>query len=223
MEYDTLGLERDGKYYSLCYAVPKENWEKYKIGNRDGEYGVPFAYGDIADEWVIEDDRFVIPHISAQDKIAWYGPSETKITLNPVEFYGYTVPILQDTDKCESLTVFDNGKNEFDSVEELTVIYGYRRKESGMQKNVRLFDENGNDVFSDFRNLVHGDSYTLKWDEDGEHEEGLKATWCYYKPSGKESVVLDGEKADEITTFDLSSVPSGTYFVKESFAFIEVE
>lgn len=220
--YEGMGLKRDGKLYSLSDAVPVENWQETGIGNRDGEYGIPFAYGDITDDWIIEDDRFVIPCVNRNDDLAWYGKAVTSIKLVPMSLYGYTVPILQDTNKCETLTVVNN--NSFNSVEELLVIYDYRNK-SGMLKDVRLLDTSGNDVFADFRNLVQGDSYTLKWNDGTEHEEKLNANWCYFKPTGGGAITLTGVTTDDplITQYDFSAVPSGLYYMVESYAFVEVK
>lgn len=219
-----MGLKRDGKLYDLTWAVPAENRDKYGIGNIDSGDASPIYLGDYGDEWVINDDRFVFPSVNGDDDLAWYGKPIMTVTLIPMRLYGYTVPILQDTDKCETLTVYDNGKRESSSYEDLTVIYDYCNK-SGMLKDVRLLDANGVDVFPEFRNLVEGDSYTLKWNDGTEHEEKLRAGWRYYKPTGAEAITLTGEATDDsqVAKYDFSGISPGLYFIAESYAFVEVK
>lgn len=219
-----MGLKRNGKLYGLTWGAPVENWKVTGLGLRDGKDGTIVCFADKTDEWIIDDDRFVIPCVKGDDDLAWYGKSVGSIKLIPMSFYGYTVPVLQDTDKCETLTVFDNGKNELDSYDDLTMIYEYRNK-SGMLKDVRLLDASGSDVFLDFRNLVQGDSYTLIWNDGTEHEEKLDAHWCYYKPTGGKAITLAGTATDDplVTQYDFSIVPSGLYFIVESSGIVEVK
>lgn len=213
-----IGLKRDGHLYSISDIVSPGNWEETGMGykNPDSE-GFICSRGDKGDEWIIVDDRFIIPCVSGKDDLAFYGEPTPSIKLVPMGNPTYTVPIWQDTDVCKALTVFDGDKRSFKSYDDdLTMIYDYH------SKSVQLFDSDGNDVFSDFRDLNYGDVYTLKW-KDGEEE--LKAFWRYYKPTGDAAITLKGEATDdpEVTKYDFSSVPSGLYFIVESYTLIEVK
>ena len=91
--------------------------------------------------------------------------------------------------------------------------------------NVQLLDSNGNDAFSNFRQLDQGAAYTLKWTENGEeHEEKLVASWKYYKPTGEDTITLIGTATDDpqIEKYDFSTVPPGIYYMIESYAFVQV-
>lgn len=219
-----MGLKRNGKLYALTWGVPAENWKKTGIGIRDDEgYGSLVAYGDEGDDNIIMDDCFVVPCVGGSDNVAWYGKSVTTIKLVPMTS-SYTVPILQDRDICESLTVFGDNIREFDSYDgDLLMIYNYRNK-SGMLKDVRLFDEMGNDMFSSFRDLTYGKEYVLKWNDGVEHEEKMTARWRYYKATG-DAITLTGTTTDDpgIIQFNFSTVPSGLYFIVESSGIVEVK
>ena len=114
--------------------------------------------------------------------------------------YGNTVTILQNTDKCDTLTVFKEGVTD---VKDRFLIYPYKNM------HVQLIDSDGNDVFNDFRNLNCDEQYTLKWNDGSDHEEQLTASWKYYKPTGAEAIVLNGTPTDDplVEKYDFSSVP----------------
>ena len=208
--YEGMGLKRDGKLYSLSDGVPAENWEKTGLCVRHGEYGTSWSIGDKNKDCIIPDDRFVIPCVTKDDDLAWYGKPVTTLTLIPMSFYGYTIPILKDGG---DLFI---SKNSYDSYDELTCIKDYKNA------SVRLIDFDGNDVFSSFRNLTQGNSYTFKW---ANGEEQLKANRVYYESDESGAITLTGEATDDsqITKYDFSTLPSGIFYMVESYAMVEVK
>ncbi|MBR5647627.1 hypothetical protein IKW73_01660 [Candidatus Saccharibacteria bacterium] len=215
--YEGLGLKDGNNLRSVCDAVPIENWNKAQIGYKGDEYISHNAKGDQTGEYIILDDKFVIVRVTKDSDIAWYGSPIGKLQLVPMSLYGYTVTILQDTDICDTLTVYKKSAKE---IKDRYIIYPYKNM------GVQLLDADGNDVFSSFRQLDHGANYTLKWTENGEErEEKLVASWRYYKPTGEDTITLTGISTDDpkIEKYDFSTVPPGIYYMIESYAFVQVE
>lgn len=208
--YEGMGLKRDGKLYSLSDGVPTENWEKTGLCVRHGNGGTPGGVGDKSKDHIISDDRFVIPCVSGEDDLAWYGKPVTTLTLIPMSFYGYTIPVLKGG---SDLYI---GKKSYDSYDELTCIENYENT------SVQLIDHDGNDVLNNMRDLTQGSTYTLKW-VDG--EEKLEANWMYYESDESGAITLTGEATDDpqITKYDFSTLPSGLYYMVESYAMVEVK
>ena len=214
--YEGLGLKDGNNLRSVCDAVPIENWNKAQIGYKNGEYVAHNAKGDYTGEYIIVDDKFVVTRATQDSNLAWYGNPIGKLQLVPMSLYGYTVTILQNTDKCDTLTVYKKSAKE---VKDNYIIYPYKNM------GVQLLDADGNDVFPDFRQLDQDAAYTLKWTENGEErEEKLVASWAYYKPTGDDTITLTGTATDDpqVEKYDFSTVPPGIYYLVESYTFIQI-
>lgn len=215
-----VGLTRDGKLYAVSDALQPGNYERTGVGFKDNEDGLGFicSRGDSDGEQIIMDDRFIIPCVSAEDDLFWYGEAVSSIRLVPMDLPTYTVPIWR-SDKWNKLEVFDNGKREMDvSHKNLTTIQDFQNK------NIKLVDANENDVFLKFRDLNHGEIYTLKWNDGEDHEEALVAFWRYYKPTGEEAIIVTCIPTDDpqVSKIDFSSTPSGLYYIVEDYTLIEI-
>lgn len=207
-EYSGLGFERENILYALTDEVPLENKTETGIGGAAVGYPYACVYctGDTSKDRIILGDKFVVPTINDGDAVLWLGNSPLMtITLIPMEFYGYTVDALLDPDVCESLSII----NDYDNIPDFTTIEYYKKK------SFSLSDSNGVEM-SDLRNLKYGESYVLRWKDNGDHEVTLVAANPYYKAKSDE-IKLDGTATDDptVVAYDFSSVPSGTYFVVE--------
>lgn len=115
--YEGMGLKRDGKLYSLSDGIPLENWEMTGLCVRHGTCATPGGVGDKNRDRIISDDRFVIPYVTGEDDLAWYGKPVTTLTLIPMSFYGYTIPVFRNGDSIWIVKL-----SGYDSYDELTLI-----------------------------------------------------------------------------------------------------
>ncbi len=215
--YGGVGLKRDGKLYSLCDETMPESFNRTGMGFKIYEQSYIGACGDWGDDNLIMDDRFVIPCVNgSSDDVCWYGEAIDSLKLVPMHLKGYTVPVMQDWNICNNLYIYD--KREFPT-NDVTVIYDYK------SKSTRLIDINGNDVFSSFRELNHGETYTLKWNDGTEREESFEAFWRYYEPTGEETITVASIPTDDsqVCKLNFSSIPSGLYFIVECYGMVEIK
>ena len=215
-DYEGVGLKRDGKLYCLADGVPAENWDNTNMSLVNGDNSAVNARGDSGYDIILMDDRFVIPSVTVDDDVAWYGESIASITFIPMEFYGYTTNILLDTDTGINLAIANDPK--YVSASYQKAITNYK------DKGFLLIDSDGLEV-SDMRSLYQGETYTAKWNDNGEQECELIANWQYYKADESGAITIETIPTDdpEVTKIDLSSLPKGTYYMVESYAMVTIE
>lgn len=227
--YRGIGLRRDGKLYSLTDGVPKENSSKTTLGAVHNNNATSGGFGEEDSSWILNDDRYVIPVVSGTDDIGWYGESDGSIKLLPMEFYGYTIPMITNASvnnwSITAVAWMEDPRGSQD----------YANLKSIYYKDLKLFDSNGIDHFelfresldnSELRNLNYNEKYSLEWDSDGEHyQKDLVAFWRYYRTTGADAITLSGEPTDDenYEKYDFSTVPSGVYYIVESYVLIQVD
>ena len=122
------------------------------------------------------------------------------ISLGSATFYGYSIPV----GKQEAYWLIVNSYNSPGD-----------RLMSPYYSNLEIRDKN-DELVSDYHNLEQGENYTVSWFVGTDYYERLLAADSYfYSVVNKEEYTVEAQLSKEGYAFyDLSSIPSGLYYVE---------
>lgn len=197
--------------YAVTDQVPEQNYYDTGIGFRYAEdkAGSVAVWADNDhDSYVVHDLDTVFPIYGEGDSAILYVNekySPESLTFVPVEEKGYTISAYNYEKDGYVLCVL----KDWDDMIGGRLWY----------TNYEVYDTDGN-LVENIRDLDREASYSIKGDGG---EVSLTANCRYYEGNGEAIEITGEDQGDNSFLYDLSELPSGTYFVNESFGFVTIE
>ena len=192
---DSVFVQEKGKFYTLD-KIDSSLSDEYNIGAKipGSNYASLCHFG--ADSRVLALGIFGAAMNAKDSELVKAGGGE--VTLRPVEFVGWSLPIMAQT-TAPKITIL--------AVDQTVVLDG----------GVEVRDADGY-LWTNYNDLPYDRIYIVSWTKDDvRHEVKMKANCRCYKTSldADRAIHLAGEQVrdDNIVSYDLSSVPAGTYLV----------
>lgn len=192
---------RDGKWYSLN-RLTRDTGIQYGFGKRDVYGGRDLGLYSIENRHdFLSMGPVPIMTLRPGDQLISF--VETQTTLSSVDFVGYTVKLVHNTNSGVNSDTYLFADLDSDKV----VI-----PRSSLD-TLEVCDANGNAV-ADYRNLSYGETYTISWFEGTNYHEIVMVADCsFYVPSGNPLYYdLKGTLSKEsYAYYDFSAVQPGIY------------
>ncbi|MBR6382520.1 MAG: hypothetical protein IKS56_00865 [Lachnospiraceae bacterium] len=203
-------IESDGKYYPIDEGTDVGAYDSSGIGWKrvDLNTTLLYCYCGRDEETIFTLGDFTPPVYKKGDN---FSTTRETLTFQPVEFVGYGIPAYRDKENIINF-VTDYSNSEVVSIDESEAVSagcvgknGERKGLCGLDKNEELsycgFDIDGNVIY----------------------EVPVVADCRYYQIKGAPIIINTTGDEYRYDNCDLSSLPSGTYVLRETYALITIK
>jgi hypothetical protein len=211
--YGGLYIKHDEQLYAVVDQVPEQNYYDTGIGfhhEKDKAGGIGLWADDSHDSYVIHGLNVYFPIYEEGDSAILYTLEDyhpESLTFVPIEQKGCTISIYNYKNNDYMLCVLKDWDNLISGRVWFTNDY-------------EICDAEGN-IVENIRDLQEEKEYTVK---TAEEDIALEAKCKYYEVDEDGAIEIAGvDQGDGSFEYDLDALPSGDYYVLESFGFMTIK